>query len=35
MQETHMYKHSLILGYEESTEGKELYILSCNMKDKN
>jgi len=35
MEETHRYNHSLILGHEESTEGEELCILSCNMKDKN
>jgi len=38
IQETDRYKHILILGYEGSTEGEELYtyilVFSSNMKDK-
>ena len=29
MHETHRYNHRLVLGYEESTEGEELYIFDC------
>ena len=35
MQERDKYNYRLILWFEESTEREEIYILPCNMKDKN
>ena len=34
MQETDRYNHSIILVYEERTEGEELYTLPCNIRQK-